>query len=344
MKAKTSQKNELNDRAQWLFKTLVERYIRDGEPVGSKTLVEDSGLSLSSATIRNVLSDLEEQGYLCSPHTSAGRIPTVRGYRLFVDSLLTVQPMSGKEVVKAKEALANNLNAKDLVANASNLLSSITKLTGLVTIPKAQNLILQQVEFIPLSENRVLVVLVLNNREVQNRIIYTDHRYSQSELQTAANYLNHHFAGKDLVKIREHLKINLQKEKHSIDQLMQAAIEPSATHEDFVMSGQANLLNAVENADITQLRQLFDAFTQKRDILHLLDQCLHAQGVQLYIGEESGYEPLGQYSLITSPYSVDGKVLGALAVIGPTRMAYDRIIPIVDITAKLLTAALNQKN
>lgn len=333
----------LDERALLLLKALVERYIREGQPVGSKTLAEDMNLPLSPATIRNVLADLEAQGFLRSPHTSAGRVPTVKGYRLFVDSLITVKALSKQEVNKVKKQLDPELNTASLVASASSLLSNITHLAGIVTVPKQKQLLLRHVEFVALSSNRILIVLVLNDREVQNRIITTNRSYSDSELQEAANYLNSNFAGTELNSIRRKLRNKMEQDKLSIDQLMQAVIDiPATTNEDFVMSGQAHLLHATDVNDVNCLRELFEAFTQKRDIIYLLDQCLKTEGVQLYIGEESGYEPLDSYSLVTSPYSLSDQVVGVLAVIGPTRMAYDRVIPIVDITAKLLSAALNQ--
>lgn len=340
----------LNERAQQLFKVLVERYIRDGQPVGSRTLSDDLGLSLSSATIRNVLSDLEDQGYLRSPHTSAGRIPTAKGYRLFVDSLLTVQPLQEELVKQFEQQLDPDLNVPSLVNSASTLLSRLTQLAGLVTVPRHERLTLRHMEFLPLSGNRVLVILVLNEREVQNRIIYTDRPYSQNELQQAANYLNSFYSGMDLTLARQKILSSMVADRETMNVLMQTAldvaskgltIQPSQNPEDYVMAGQANLLGMAAESGVENLRSLFEAFTQKQIILGLLDHCINAEGVQLYIGEESGYEALDECSLVTAPYSVSGEVVGVLAVIGPTRMAYDRIIPIVDLTAKLLSAALN---
>lgn len=332
----------LGKRAQVLFKALVERYIRDGQPVGSKTLAEDAGLSLSTATIRNVLADLEEQGYLHSPHTSAGRIPTARGYRLFVDALLTKHPPSHKELDAVRQKLDPNLNTQNLLTAASSLISNITSLTGLVTIPKQRSLSLTQLEFMPLSGNRVLVILVLNGHEVQNRIIYTQRVYSASELQQASNFINTHFAGRELSRLRKALKDKMQEDKREMNQLLQAAIEMNEPHEDFVLSGHAHLLDFADISNLARLRELFDAFTEKHDILHLLDQCLKTEGVQIYIGEESGYAPLDECSVVSAPYTMNGEVVGVLAVIGPTRMSYQRVIPVVDITAKLLSAALTQ--
>jgi heat-inducible transcriptional repressor len=330
----------LGKRAQVLFKVLVERYIREGQPVGSKTLAEDTGLSLSTATIRHVLADLEEQGYLHSPHTSAGRIPTARGYRLFVDALLTQHQPSYRELDTVRQKLDPNLNTQNLLTAASSLISNITSLTGLVTVPKQRSLSLTQLEFMPLSDNRILVVLVLNKNEVQNRIIYTKRVYSPAELQQASNYLNTHFAGKELSRLKKALKDKMQADKREMNQLLQSAIEMNEPAKDFVVSGHAHLLDFADMSNLARLRELFDAFTQKHDILHLMDQCLKSEGVQLYIGEESGYAPLDECSVVTAPYSMNSEVVGVLAVIGPTRMDYQRIIPVVDITAKLLSAAL----
>lgn len=339
----------INERAQHLLKVLVERYIRDGQPVGSQTLARETSLGLSSATIRNVLADLEEYGYLRSPHTSAGRIPTVRGYRFFVDSLLTVKPLDNAVVAQFKHQLKSEQNVSGLVSTASNLLSDVTRMTGLVMLPRREQVLLRHIEFLPLSDNRILVILVLNEHEVQNRIIATDRLYSASELQQASNYLNATYAGLDVLSVRKNLLTAMQEDRRGVDMLMQTTIEvankafdETPSSNDYVMAGQNRLLDWGDAAGIARLRQLFDAFTQKQDILHLLDQCLSVEGVQIFIGEESGYDMLDECSVITAPYSVDGQVAGVLGVIGPTRMPYERVISIVDVTAKLLSAALNQ--
>lgn len=345
------QNHPLNERSQLLLKVLVERYIRDGQPVGSRTLAEEITLNLSSATIRNVLADLEEHGYLLSPHTSAGRIPTAKGYRFFVDGLLTVQPFDNNVVQQFQQQFKPENNIKGLVTSASNLLSDITKLTGLVMLPKREHSNLRHVEFLPLTENRVLVILVLNEQEVQNRIIYTDRIYSPSELQQAANYLTATYNGCDIAKVREKLLATMHEDRAQLNNLMQATMDvaekvfdkPKNSANDYVLAGQENLFNLADATGINKLRQLFETFTQKRDILHLLDQCLSTDGVQIFIGEESGYEVLEDCSLVTAPYSVEGAPVGVLGVIGPTRMPYERVISIVDVTAKLLSTALTQK-
>jgi heat-inducible transcriptional repressor len=341
----------LNERAQLLLKTLVERYIRDGQPVGSRTLSRDSGLSLSPATVRNVMADLEELGLLISPHTSAGRIPTVQGYRLFIDSLLKVEPLGDKEVEELRGQLGMEHDAQSLMRTASNLLSDVTQLAGIVTVPRPDEIRLRHVEFLSLSGDQVLVILVLNDKEVQNRIIRTGRQYSDSELQQATNYLNEICAGKDLIQVREDLLTEMRQARERMNNMMVGAIEMAEQvfdgrppDEDMLVSGQTRLMEYGELSDMPRLRQLFDAFANKRDILHLLDHALGARGVQIFIGEESGYDIFEQCSVVTAPYHSGGRVLGVLGVIGPTRMAYERVIPIVDVTARLLGAALNPRN
>jgi heat-inducible transcriptional repressor len=339
---------ELNERTQYLFKSLIERYIRDGHPVGSRTLAKDSGLDLSPATIRNIMADLEEMGYLSSPHTSAGRVPTVLGYRFFIDSLLQIKPLGGLEVDNLRRQLNPLKTTTDLVQSVSSLLSGLTQLAGVVMVPRRNYQTLRQVEFLPLSDNRVLAILVVNEQEVQNRIIRTQRPYADAELHQIANYLNAQFAGKDLSQARTALLQDMQHTRETMNQMMESVIEMAnqvfetdSADEDYVVAGQTNLMSIAELADMEKLRRLFDAFNRKRDILHLFDQCLHAQGVQIFIGEEAGSEDLKGCSVVTAPYSVDGKALGVLGVIGPTRMAYERVIPVVEVTAKLLASALN---
>lgn len=343
---KQQSSHESGERAQALLKILVERYIRDGQPVGSQTLANDSGLSLSPATIRNIMADLEELGLIASPHTSSGRIPTAKGYRVFVDSLLTVQPMRSKEVEDIKQQLSGSAGSSLLINQASDMLSKITNMAGLVTIPRRERTRLQHIEFLPLSSRRVLVILVVNDQEVQNRVIHVDRDFSPSELQQAANYITKEFAGLELPEVRSRLLKSMQRSRDAMHQLMQDAVNIAdqvlniQQDDDYVLAGQTNLMNYAEMCDIEKLRQLFEAFNTKRDILHILDQSIHAEGTQIFIGEESGYSVLGDCSVVTAPYKVDDEIIGVLGVIGPTRMAYDRVIPIVDVTARLLSAAL----
>lgn len=339
----------MSERAQQMLRALIERYVRDGQPVGSRTLAREAGLELSPATIRNVMSDLEELGFVASPHTSAGRVPTVQGYRFFVDTLLTVQPLDLHSLEQMRMQLESERESRELVESASGLLSGITQLAGVVTLPKHEHALFKRVEFMPLSGNQVLAILVTGEDEVENRILSTEKRHSPAELQQASNYLNELFAGKELEDVRETLLREMQETRSSMNSMMMTAMQMADQvleknrSEDFVMAGQTNLMGFQELCDIDKLRKLFDAFQQKRDILHLLDQCVHGKGIQIFIGEESGYGMLDECSMVTAPYTVGGRILGVLGVIGPTRMAYDRVIPIVDATARLLGAALNHK-
>ena len=338
----------LNERAQHLLRMLVHRYIQDGQPVGSRALTRYSGLGLSAASIRNVMADLEDAGYIQSPHTSAGRIPTDRGYRFFVDSLMRVRPESGLDSDSLRLRLDAGQDAGTLVDSASNLLSGLTHLAGVVTLPKRDFSAIRHLEFLPLTERRILAIVVLNDREVQNRVIETDRAYSPAELQQVSNYLAAEFAGKSVSDVRRGLLEAMQADQQHMNTLMTSAIavarelfsEPPAEDDDFVMAGETNLMTFAELSSVEKLKELFEAFGQKRDILHLLDRCLSADGVQIFIGEESGYRAFDGVSLVTSTYQSDDEVLGVLGVIGPTRMEYDRVIPIVDVTARLLGHAL----
>jgi len=339
---------KLNERALYLFKTLVERYIRNGQPVGSRTLSRDSGLDLSAATVRNVMADLEELGLLHSPHTSAGRVPTVRGYRLFVDSLLTVERLDVLAASRLRDGLGSDANVESLIESASELLSEVSSLASVVTLPRHEQITLRHVEFLPLSGTRVLVILVVNDSEVQNRIIHTARKYRRQELDEAANYLNRLCVGRNLMELREFVLDELRATRKSMNTMMSAAVEMAdkafvaePEGDDVLVSGQTNLMGYGELADMDKLRQLFDAFREKRDLLHLLDQSLRARGVQIFIGSESGYDVLDSCSVVTAPYgTAEDGVVGVLGVIGPTRMAYERVIPLVDMTARLLGAAL----
>lgn len=340
----------VNQRAQQILKILVERYIQDGYPIASKTIAEEYSLGLSPATIRNILSDLEENGYLVSPHTSAGRVPTSMGYRLFVNSLLSTSPLDGQEIQELKNKLDPDLTMPDLLQSASTLLSGVTQLIGVVALPRRNRIELRHIEFLPLSGNRVLLILVLKNREIQNRIIQADRVYTKSELQQASNYLNSQCVGKDLLVVRKELSEAIKKERDHLASLLQAALDTasqacagsSESSKDYVIAGQNNLLNYTNETNIDQLRTIFDAFSEKQEILNLLDYAIEAEGIQIFIGNESGYEAFDDCSIVTTSYSVDGQLIGSLGVIGPTRMQYNRVISAVDVTAKILSAALNQ--
>ncbi len=339
-----------DERARHLLKVLIQRFIRDGQPVGSRTLSRDSGLELSPATIRNVMSDLEEMGFVSAPHTSAGRVPTPRGYRMFVDTLVQYRRPGEDDIRRLQKRLAGSGDDPDrLVNSVSTALSRLTRLAGVVTVPKGQHATLRQIEFLPLSDNRVLAILVINDREVQNRILHTEANYSADELVRAANFINEHYAGVELGEIHGRLLRDLENIRDSMNQAMldiisvaQSAMEGARTPESgFVVTGETNLMGFAELSDIDKLRRLFDAFSRKQLMIDLLDRSINANGVQVFIGEESGYQILDDCSVVTAPYRIDDDKIGVLGVIGPTRMAYDRVVPIVEVTARMLGSALD---
>ena len=337
----------LNDRAQMLLKTLVERYISEGQPVGSRALSKYSGLDLSPASIRNVMADLEELGFIASPHTSAGRVPTARGYRFFVDTLLTLKPLANIEISQLEGQL-HAQNTQKLVTSASQLLSDLTHFAGVVITPR-RSVGFRHIEFLKLSDTRILLILVTPEGDVQNRIIVTEKSYSPSELTEAANILNQNYAGLTFEEIRTRIRDELKQLTADMTQLMTAALDAgsqaaSESSEEVVISGESNLLDSQDlSSNMVNLRKLFELFDRKTGLLQLLDISSRAQGVQIFIGGESGVEPLDECSVIAAPYQVDGQVLGTVGVIGPTRMAYERVIPIVDITARLLSTLLTQR-
>jgi heat-inducible transcriptional repressor len=340
----------INERALHFLKLLVERYIEQGHPIGSRALARDAGLELSPATIRNVMSDLEEMGLVASPHTSAGRVPTVSGYRMFLDCLITLKPLEDNEVAGIQAGLDRAEEPARLIHATSELLSRITSMAGVVRLPRRQRASFRQIEFLQLSGSRVLAILVTNEEEVHNRIIHTKRVYTASELEQAANYLNSKFSGRGLGAVRAELVQEMRDARTRMDQIMERALEMagqmvagSGPEDDYMIAGQANLMNFDDLASMDRLRSLFQAFTEKQQILHLLDRCMEAEGVQIFIGGESEYQVLDGCSVVTAPYKLDDQVVGVLGVIGPTRMAYERVIPIVDVTARLLGAALKQR-
>lgn len=338
---------ELNERSRHLLKLLVERYISDGQPVGSAALAREKGLGISPATIRHVMADLEDLGLIHSPHTSAGRVPTNSGYRFFVDSLLTVRRPEQKQLSELKIHVGKEYGSNQIITSASQLLSGITHLAGVVSLPKRESASFRQIDFMPLSKGRVLVVLVTNDDEVHNRVIQTTKEFTSSELQRAANYLNSLFAGQSLRQVTSIIAHEMAETQKQMNQMMIDAINLAhqsvnngKESEDIVLSGATNLMDFQELSDVNNMRHLLEAFSQKQDIIQLLDRCMNAEGVQIFIGEESGYQPFGSCSLITAPYAVDNQTVGVLGVIGPTRMRYDKVIPLVDVTAKVLGEAL----
>lgn len=346
---------ELSDRNQKLLMTLVERYIQDGQPVGSKTLSQQGLISASPATIRNIMAELETLGILSSPHTSAGRIPTSKGYRLYVDALLRSTPFHEASARSLKQELSQLIHPdqspKEVIAQASRALAELTRMAGVVVVPRREVTRLRRVEFLPLSGQRVLVILVINHAEVQNRIIHTDRDYSEEELRQAANYINRTYGGCDLDDICDGLLKTMASDKSQMDVLMQAAMDVAAkalnaergrdSGEDYVVSGESHLLDRAHADDLGKLRDLFDAFNRKRDILHLLERSVQADGVQIFIGREAGHQVFDDYTLVSAPYQAENHTVGVLAVVGPTRMEYEKVIPTVDITARILSAALN---
>jgi heat-inducible transcriptional repressor len=336
----------LDERAKTLLKALVERYIADGQPVGSRTLSRASGLELSPATIRNVMADLEDLGLIVSPHTSAGRIPTARGYRLFVDTMLTAQPLAHMSQINEPHLLPDQ--PQRVIANAAQLLSNLSSFVGVITAPRKAS-VFHHIEFMRLSEKRVLVILVAPDGDVQNRVIFTAQDYTQSQLIEASNYLTAHYAGRTIEEVRERLKTEVEALRGEIATLMQAAVQAgSEAHADsqdqVVISGERNLLTVRDfSSDMGSLRKLFDMFEQKTQLMRLLEVSSRAEGVRIYIGGESMIVPFEELSVVSAPYEVDGQVVGTLGVIGPTRMAYDRMIQIVDITSRLVSNALSSK-
>ena len=336
----------LDDRSKLLMKALVERYIADGQPVGSRTLSKASGLELSAATIRNVMADLEDLGLIASPHTSAGRIPTARGYRLFVDTMLTAQRGNLNASLSAPIIVAEQ--PQKVIANAAQLLSSLSNFVGVVVAPKRSS-VFRHIEFLRLSDRRLLVIIVSPEGDVQNRVIFTEADYTQSQLLEVANFLNAHYAGLAIEQVREKLKNEVDHLRTEIATLMQAAVNVStealtSTQDEVVISGERNLLTVSDfSSDMDQLRRAFDLFEQKTQLMRLLDSSSQAEGVRIFIGGESQVVPFEELSVVSAPYEIDGQIVGTLGVIGPTRMAYDRMIQIVDITSKLVSNALSHQ-
>jgi heat-inducible transcriptional repressor len=322
----------LDLRSRHLLRTLIARYIRDGEPVGSQTLARHAGLDVSAATIRNILGDLEEIGLLASPHTSAGRIPTAQGYRVFVDSLVQMQPLGEGEVARLRSELPAGVGTQALLGNASELLSAMTHFVGVVSAPRREQFAFRHIDFVPLDGRRVLAILVFADNDVQNRVIEPRRSYDPSELERVANYLNSNFAGRPLADIRATLLRDLRNAQSEMEGLLAHTV---------VLAGQTRLMGVQDLSDLDRLRELFETFARKREILQLLERTLQAPGVRIFIGEETGLAPLDGVSVVTAPYIAGGRVLGVLGVIGPTRMAYERVIPVVQAAADALGSALN---
>jgi len=339
----------ISQRAASLLKQLVSSYINDGLPVGSKQLAQDAELKISSATIRNVMSDLEKKGLVAAPHTSAGRIPTEQGLRLFVDNLLEVQSVDKKTISQMQNQLNADHDADELIHQASQMVSELTHMAGVISVPKSEQFVLRHIEFLPLSDRRVLAILVLNEKDVQNKVLHLNREYSSEELLSAANFLNQNFQGQDIDSIRNFLIQDLDQTREDVDSAMRVAVDvagqalgndESSNDPTLIVQGETNLVRYNETADSSQLQQLFEIFDRKRELLGLFDRCVHSEGVKIFIGSDAGFEGLGDCSVITSTYAVNENALGVLGVIGPARMNYDHIIPVVDVTARLLGDAL----
>jgi heat-inducible transcriptional repressor len=345
----------MKERDLILMKSLIESYVKQGTPIGSQALLRSSHLTVSPATVRNVMADLERQGLVLSPHTSAGRIPTTQGLRIFVDRIIKVKSLKSEVVAHVKQHLNPNQEKNALLGTASNLLSDMTKMASLVQIPNAPVNRLQHIDFVPLSDQRLLVVMVLESDEIQNRVISVDRTYQRDELTHMSNYLNKQLVGKDIHSARQELFGAMLKEKKQLDVVLQRAIDfaeqgfeissnlVSQVDDAFHLSGQTNLVSMASHGQLDNIEQIFGAFKQKQQIMSLLDRSLAADGVKIFIGEESGSAGLKGCSVVTAPYKQKGEPVGVLAVVGPTRMQYDKVIPIVDITAKMLSSALDYK-
>ncbi|KAA3624438.1 MAG: heat-inducible transcription repressor HrcA [Proteobacteria bacterium] len=339
----------LNERAEKLLYALIRRYVLDGQPVGSRTLSRESALDLSPATIRNVMADLEDLGLVTSPHTSAGRVPTQLGYRFFVDAMMKVKPLDPRSFEEIREHLGQVGNRDIVIGNASELLSQLTHYAGVVKLTKRPQGLLRQVEFLPLSGNRVLAILVTSGAEVENRVLSTERQYSEGELVEAANYFNETYSGKTVEEVREALVSSMKRDNREADRIMRNTItvaqqlfeSDDLVDDDVLISGETNLIGLPEFHEMEKLRGIFDAFKAKHNLLDLLDRSISGEGINIFIGDESGYDALTDCSVVTAPYHSDGRTVGVIGVIGPTRMSYETVIPVVDITARLLSSALS---
>ncbi len=339
----------LDERAQILLRYLIDSYTKDGQPVGSKSLAQNSGIDVSSATIRNIMANLEDLGLVDSPHTSAGRVPTQAGYRFFIDSLLEVSDLGKSAEQNLSDAFSEDKTSSDLIQTASTMLSQMTHLTGLISVSRQKQTDVHHIEFMKLSERRILVILVVNSDQVHNKVIHVNRDYSDIELTEAAKLLSRYLIGTDFNSAKEKLLIEIKQHKEDVNSIMKSVLDVMDSvcnddeQESLLTFGESNLLQFAELSDINKLRDIFDVFNQKRELIHILDGCVDAEGVQIFIGSESGYSVLNDCSVIGAPYTKDDDVVGVLGVIGPTRIAYNKIIPAVDLTARLLTSALNSQ-
>ena len=341
---------DLDERAQTLFRHLIQSYTKDGQPVGSKSLAQQSGIDVSSATIRNIMANLEHLGLVDSPHTSAGRVPTQAGYRFFIDSLLEVRDLGKSAEQTLNDTFSIDKTSNDLIQSASGILSQMTQLTGLISVNRPARINVRHIEFMKLSDRRILVIMVVNSDQVHNKVIQVDREYSDLELTEAEKLLSQYLIGSDFSAAKKQLQDEIKRHKDDVNNIMESVLDvmgsvcgEDAEQDALLTSGESNLLQFAELSDINKLRDIFAIFNQKRDLLHILDGCSDAEGVQIFIGSESGYTVLNDCTVIGAPYSLGDDVVGVLGVIGPTRIAYEKVIPAVDLTARLLSAALNTK-
>jgi heat-inducible transcriptional repressor len=339
---------DLDERTQTLFRSLIHSYIKDGQPVGSKNLARISGIDVSSATIRNIMANLEQLGLVNSPHKSAGRVPTQAGYRFFIDSLLEVRELGKSAEQALNETFSVDKTSHDLIQSASGILSQMTQLTGLISVSRPVKIEVRYIEFMKLTDRRILVIMVVNSDKVHNRVIQVDRDYTALELAEAAKQLSRYLIGSDFSSAKDKLLLEIKKHKDEVNRIMHSALEVMGSvcgsdQDALLTSGESNLLQFAELSDINKLRDIFAIFNQKRDLLHILEGCSGASGVHIFIGSESGYSVLNDCAVIGAPYSVGDQVVGVLGVIGPTRIAYEKVIPAVDLTARLLSSALNSQ-
>lgn len=341
-----SETYELDERAQQILRYLIESYTRDGQPVGSKSLAQNSGVDVSSATIRNIMAKLEDMGLVNSPHTSAGRIPTQAGYRFFIDSLLEVRDLGKQAQQSLTQAFTHDQTSTDLIQTASTMLSQMTHLTGLISVTRPSRVDVRHIEFMKLSDRRILVIMVINSDQVHNKVIHVDREYTDLELSEAEKLIGRYLIGSDFNQAGDQLRAEIKQHKDDVNAILESVLEvmgsvcEDESDDALLMAGETNMLQFAEMSDINRLRELFDVFNKKRDLLHILENCTEADGVQIFIGSESGFSVLNDYSVIGAPYAIDNEVVGVLGVIGPTRIAYDQVIPTVDLTARLLSSAL----
>ena len=338
---------KINQRAGKVLKHIIQTYVSTGQPVGSSVLVKAADIKVSSATVRNVMSDLEELGLIHSPHTSAGRIPTSAGYRIYINHLLNSQPLQCKQSQEIRHALKQHDDPKKLLTNASYMLAHLTSFAGVVSMPDSEFSRFKQIEFLKLKKGRILAILVTEDGMVENKVLSLDAEYSDSELTRASNYFNHTYAHRSMFDVRQDLLSKMEKDSSEMQGAMQTAVKMAQgllddEADEVVVTGKSNLYGLPDFSETEQLKGVLDTFHTKRVLLDLVSKSLNGEGISIYIGKESGYEALEACSVIAMPYEKEGQRVGVLGVIGPTRMPYEQVVSVVDVTAKLLSSALSE--